>query len=85
MSASVDYLPIWKKGSTAEEFLQEIAMMARVHPEWFDKLVIAYESEPIDGCSRTRYQCKGCTTTEVLGLLESAKEEVHIRTRGVRV
>lgn len=85
MSAQIDYLPIWKKNSTSEEFLQEIAVIARVHPRWFDKIVIAYESESIDNSSQTRYQCRNCTTTEVLGLLESAKEEVHVRTRGDRL
>ncbi len=84
--SNVDYLPIWKKDATPEEFLMEIAIMARVHPVWFDKLVLAYESEPTkDGYSKTRYQCRNCTTTELLGLVESAKEEVHVRTRGGRI
>ena len=86
MSASVDYLPIWKKGSTAEEWLLELSMMARVHPEWFAKVVIVYDSEITkEGTSRTRYQCRNTTTTEILGLLEEGKEEVHVKTRGGRV
>lgn len=85
-AGNVDYLPIWKKGSTAEEWLLELAMMARVHPDWFAKAVVVYESEITkNNTSRTRYQCRATTTTELLGLLELGKEEVHIQTRGARV
>jgi hypothetical protein len=42
MTATVDYLPIWKKNATAGERLRELALIADKHPERFQKWVIVY-------------------------------------------
>ena len=89
VTASIDYLPIWKKDATACERLQEIAEIARKYPERFDRLLVVYESVPdtSDGGNTTkiRYACNGCDTTTLLGLIEEAKEEIHVVTRGARI
>ena len=42
MTASIDYLPIWKKGAPIHERLMEIAEIARKHPDYFDKWCLVY-------------------------------------------
>ena len=42
MTATVDYLPIWKKGATPGERLRELAFIADKHPDWFRKWVLVY-------------------------------------------
>lgn len=76
MTASVDFLPIWKKGSTAEEWLQEVAAIARKKPEKFAKVVIVAEETRPDGCTSYDYYCRNTSTTEVLGMLELGKDAV---------
>lgn len=85
MSATIDYLPIWKKDATACERLQEVASIARKHPERFTRLLIAYEETLEDGRTITRYAVNGVDTTTLLGMIEQVKEEVHVLTRGARV
>jgi len=85
MSATIDYLPIWKKDATACDRLHEVAEIARKFPERFNRLLIAYEETLDDGSTMTRYSCNGVDTTTLLGLLEQVKEEVHVVTRGARM
>lgn len=73
---NLDYLPIWKKGATAEEFLQELAMIARKHPERFGKLVLVSEETLPSGETKVAYFTRQVSTTEVLGLLELGKMEI---------
>lgn len=43
---NVSYLPRWKENSTAEEFFQECAHIARKHPEWCEHVaVVAQEND----------------------------------------
>lgn len=42
MTASIDYLPVWKKDALAHERLYELAEIARKHPEYFKKWVLVY-------------------------------------------
>lgn len=42
MTATVDYLPVWKRGATAGERLRELAFVADKHPEQFRKWVLVY-------------------------------------------
>jgi len=87
MTASIDYLPIWKKDATAEEWLLQVAAIARKHPERFDKVVLIYESRDLPGttASEIRYACNNVNTDELLGILVQTIEEVHIVTRGQRI
>ncbi len=84
MTASIDFLPVWKKDATPCERLQEIAEIARKYPERFQSMVIVYQEEEKDA-SRTRYTSFNCDTTLALGILEQAKEEIHVNTRGKRL
>lgn len=42
MTATIDYLPIWKKGAPTHDRLYELAEIARKYPERFQKWVIVY-------------------------------------------
>lgn len=70
-------LPVWKKESSVEEWFYELAMLARKHPERFKRVAMVYEevSEDKKFCS-TDYYAHGCTTTELLGMLEYGKHKV---------
>ena len=67
-SNNVSYLPVWKAGATAEEFLLELAVMARVDPSRFASLIVV-------ACSETQdlymYQ-RGCSPIERQGILNFA-------------
>jgi hypothetical protein len=73
---NVDYLPIWKKGATAEERLMELALVARKHPERFNRLLVIYQEDKADTSTVTRYTCNGGTTAELLGLMTMAEWEI---------
>lgn len=73
MTASIDYLPIWKKDSTAEEWLMELAAIARKNPERFEKAVIVMQELLPNGNIKPRVYSRGVKLTELLGLLELGK------------
>lgn len=79
---NLDYLPIWKKGATPEERFLELAVMARVRPERFKRVFVAYQEDveqPAGDISPricTRYASNGMNTTECLGVIELAKLEI---------
>lgn len=76
MKDNVDYLPIWKANSTPEERFMELALIARKHPESFEKMIVIYQ-EQSDGYSKTEYCTNnGLDITETLGLIELGKFEV---------
>lgn len=70
---NVKVLPIWKKHSTADEWLMEIAAMARDHPERFTKAVIVIQETKDDGVMVHRYYDRGVQLLERIGLLEVGK------------
>ncbi len=49
MSASVHTLPVWKRGATPAEWLQELAAMALANPERFGRIVVVYEEMHAEG------------------------------------
>ena len=73
---NVAYLPVWKKGSTVEEWFQEFAMLARGRPERFGKVAVVYEETCSNGNMKVRQCSHGCSTTELVGLLELGKLNV---------
>lgn len=76
MSATIDYLPIWKKGATACERLQELAEIARKHPEYFDKWVVVY-CEDNDIRFKTRWiSGEGNRTSDSLAVLTAGLHTV---------
>jgi len=77
MTASIDYLPIWKKNATGEERLQEIALVAGKFPERFGKMIIVYQETLPNGNTKVRYICgEGTTTNDTIAILESAKVQL---------
>lgn len=81
MSASIDYLPIWKQNSTAEEWLQEVAAVARKHPERFNRAVVVFEEVLKTGNIKTDYYSRNAQTNELVGLLEFGKIAVIRQTQ----
>ena len=76
MTATVDYLPIWKRKATAAERFNELAAVAAKHPERFSKVAIIYEEKLPDDRTVVRQISSGCNTTEVLGLLHLGQVKV---------
>jgi hypothetical protein len=71
---NVDYLPIWKKDATAAERLDELAMIARKHPERFERFALVYIEKLNDqGRIQVRSFEYGCNVPESVGLYELAK------------
>ena len=68
--SNVHTLPMWKAGATAEEFLLELAVMARVQPELFAKLVVIRVSETEDRIETYSRGCEGTITRQ--GILHLA-------------
>ena len=68
-SGNIHILPVWKKGATAEEFLLELAAMARAQPGWFEKLVVVRVSGSDD---RIETYYRGCGAIERQGILHLA-------------
>lgn len=77
----VDYLPVWKKNSTPEEWFMELASIARRHPERFGKVVVVFEEMTERGAAKYGYHCRNCKTLELLGLLVAGKDAVDDYTR----
>lgn len=77
-SATVHTLPVWKKGSTPAEWLQEIAALALEKPERFHNMIVIFEEVNQKGHSTsTRYHVHGIkSNTELVGALEYAKQLV---------
>lgn len=86
-SATVDYLPVWKKDATPGERLRELALIADKHPERFKKWVIVYVEEcPPDNdhgggpfCVRWMMG-QGMRITDMLGTLTSGIQEIWRET-----
>ena len=72
---NVDFLPIWKKGSTAEEWLFELAAVARKYPERWARVVVVFEKlneagQPIE----CRFLSRNIATNqEIIGALAAAQ------------
>ena len=74
---NVDYLPIWKKNSTAEEWFMECAMMARKFPQRFEQIVLCYREPLKSGQSQYRVAQRNCNLAEEIGLFEIGKLRAH--------
>lgn len=79
---NVEYLPIWKSEATAEERFNELAMIARKHPERFKRVVVIFEEQlPLESGRTypdtiTRYVTTGCCATMALGVIEAGKQKL---------
>ena len=76
---NVDYLPIWKKGATPGERLEELALIARKHPGRFERFVICYVemTDKEAGTLRIRTMQFGCNLAEGIGLYELGKVDAY--------
>jgi hypothetical protein len=83
VTGNVVILPVWKKGASVEEWFYDLAMLARTHPERFQRVVLIYEEKlPDDGSTRCDYYSHGLTTTEMMGLIEIGKFRVWNEATG---
>lgn len=74
--STIDYLPIWKKNATAAERFDELAMIARKHPERFNKIAVVYEEILPNGNTKSRSTSTNCSTTELVGILTIAIKDI---------
>lgn len=82
MSATIDYLPVWKRGATPEERFLELAAIAKAHPERFAKMLTVWVEYLDDGEHfKVQYLSDNLETLELLGLLTMTIEEVHAKLR----
>lgn len=80
MTASIDYLPIWKKGAPTHERLYELAEVARKHPQRFTKWVLVY-CEDTDKEFTTRIMNGEQTrTSDCLGVLQAGIQQIWRNT-----
>lgn len=84
MSASVSTLPVWKKGSTPCEWLEELAAMAREHPErWAQVVVILNENNKEGLPIKTQYYSRGlASNSDIVGALQVGILEVYEFMKG---
>jgi hypothetical protein len=84
MPASISVLPIWKKDSSAVEWLQELASMAMEHPERFERAVIVIQEVMDEGTStKNRRYSRGLEwASQELAVLELAKLEIFEELKG---
>lgn len=64
----------WKKDATAAERLDELAGLAREHPERFGRFVMCYREELPDARIKLRTMEYGCDLESAVGLYELAKQ-----------
>lgn len=71
----ISTLPVWKKNSTAAEWLEELAAMARESPErWMRIAVVLQEIDDNGHPNMTRTYQRGIETNQdFLGTVEAAK------------
>lgn len=80
MTATVDYLPIWKKNATAGERLRELALIADKHPERFAKWVLVY-CEDNDQRFKVRYmQGEETRTSDCFAVLSAGSHHIWADT-----
>lgn len=78
---NVEYFPDWKKNASAVERLAEVDIMARKHPERFERMVIVWQGQR-DGRFTTNHVTVNCDTVQALGVLELCKYDIQEFTRG---
>lgn len=71
---NVELLPKWKKNATAEERLQELALMARLHPERFDSFAVVWKEVMPNGRWKFRTFGHNANLVETIGLFEIGKQ-----------
>jgi hypothetical protein len=81
VTASIDYLPVWKKNATTGERLRELALIADKHPDWFAKWVLVY-CEDNDKRFKVRYmQGEETRTSDCFAVLQTGLQHIWEDTR----
>ena len=82
MTATVKSLPIWKRGASAAERLDELAQMAREHPERFEKFILVYHETLADKKVKVRvisfsaaFAGSELSAVETMGLLSLGQHQ----------
>ena len=83
MNESLSIFPRWKKDATPAERFSELEGVALKHPERFSRIALVYQEILPDKREVVRQISVGCTTNEVLGLLEQGKIQVMKDAGGV--
>ena len=86
MKASIHTIDVWKKNSTAAEWLNELASLAMERPERWARIVVIFEKVNEDGAPiETRQFSHGIVhNTDILGTIETAKLELFELMKGRR-
>jgi hypothetical protein len=74
---NLSVLPIWKKGASLADRLEEMACYARAKPERFEKFVMAFVETLPNGNWKIRTMEHGCDLAQQVGLFELGKAEVY--------
>ena len=74
---NVEYLPIWKANSTPSEWFEELSIMAKRHPERFEKVVVGTLETTKSGNWNIRHYWHGGNLAEAIGLFEMAKMRAY--------
>ena len=86
MTASISTLPVWKKDSTAAEWLEELAALAREHPERWGKVVVVLDELNSEGLpiKMRNYSRNHASNTDIVGALQVAQFELFEFMKGRR-
>ena len=74
--SNVTALPIWKQNATAAERFDELAQLAREHPERFERFAVVYIENLPTGSFKYRTIHNSDRLAEVIGLFEIGKRDV---------
>jgi hypothetical protein len=80
VSATIDYLPIWKKDALTHERLYELAEIARKHPDHFAKWVIVYCEDNDQRFKVRTMQGEQTRTSDALGVLTAGIQSLWQET-----
>lgn len=84
MTASISTLPIWKKGATAAEWLEELAGLARESPHKWSRIAVVFEEFDDEGLAiKSRlHTFNHPHNTGIMGSLAVAQQELFLYMKG---
>jgi hypothetical protein len=68
-------LPVWKKGASLADRLDEMASYVRAKPERFERFVMCYREKLPNGNYKYRTLQYGCDFDQTVGMFEIGKSE----------
>jgi len=84
VTATISTLPVWKKGASAAEWLEELAALAREHPEQWQRIIVVFEQFNSDNQPvKSRLHSFGHDhNTGILGAMRVAELELWAYMKG---